>query len=234
MNLRLDWCTYEAARYACLHWHYSRSMPACKTVKIGVWEDESFRGVVIFSLGACLNIAKPYGLTQNECCELTRVALRGHKTPVSRIISIALKMLKKQSPGLRLVISYADENQDHLGKIYQAGNWIYVGECSTERGIKIHGKLRHRRTLNKRYGTTDIKYLRQNIDPHAKTIKGKPKHKYLMPLGPKIKKEIESLGIPYPKCVRSIVGDASAIQVEEGGSNPTLALHSDRSVEVAA
>lgn len=225
MNLRLDWCSHKAARYACEKWHYSKSMPACKTVKIGVWESGRFTGVIIFSLGANPNFGKPYGLDRTGCCELTRIALRDHSTPVSRLISIALKMLKKQSPGLRLVISYADANQGHLGKIYQAGNWIYVGESANERGIRVKGKLIHRRTLNSMYPTSDIDWIRKNLDPAAEIVKGFPKFKYLMPFDEEIKRRLLQLAKPYPKCVRSIEAMCLPSQVGESGSTPTLALH---------
>src|SRR3989304_3384358 len=108
MSLHLDWCSYEAAKYAVEHWHYSGDLPVGKTVKIGVWEDEKYIGCVIYSLGANKHIGHPYGLTQQEVCELTRVALSKHKTPTSKIVSMSLKMLKKQSPGLKLVVSYAN------------------------------------------------------------------------------------------------------------------------------
>ena len=52
--LKLDWCSHEAARWAVEHWHYSKSMPTPPVVKIGVWEDERFIGVVLFSRGAIL------------------------------------------------------------------------------------------------------------------------------------------------------------------------------------
>lgn len=38
-DLKIDYCDIKAARYACEHFHYSKSVPAGKTVKIGVWED---------------------------------------------------------------------------------------------------------------------------------------------------------------------------------------------------
>ena len=37
-DLRLDFCTHEAAKHAVLRWHYSRAMPSAKLVRIGVWE----------------------------------------------------------------------------------------------------------------------------------------------------------------------------------------------------
>ena len=44
VDLRLDWCSYEAAKYAVEHWHYSKRMPKSKLAKIGVWEDGEFIG----------------------------------------------------------------------------------------------------------------------------------------------------------------------------------------------
>jgi hypothetical protein len=31
--LKLDWCSHEAAKYACENWHYSKCVPNQKTVK---------------------------------------------------------------------------------------------------------------------------------------------------------------------------------------------------------
>ena len=42
VDLKVDWCSYEAAKYAVMHWHYSKTMPAGKTVKLGVWENGRF------------------------------------------------------------------------------------------------------------------------------------------------------------------------------------------------
>ena len=42
-----------------------------------------------------------------------------------------LKQLKKDAPMVRLVVSYADCDQEHLGTIYQATNWIYEGTKNT-------------------------------------------------------------------------------------------------------
>ena len=74
MNLRLDWCSHEAAKYAVEHWHYSGTMPVPPIIKIGVWENEKYIGAVLFSRGASSNLYNPYGITQYQGCELTRVA----------------------------------------------------------------------------------------------------------------------------------------------------------------
>ena len=82
LDLKLDWASFEAAKYACEKWHYSKCMPTGKTVKIGVWEDGKYIGVVIYSYGANNNAAKSFNLEQSQCCELTRVALTKHQSSV--------------------------------------------------------------------------------------------------------------------------------------------------------
>lgn len=59
VKLKVAFCSYEAAKYACQNYHYSKTIPASKLVKIGVWENEKFIGAVIFGLGANNNLGKP-------------------------------------------------------------------------------------------------------------------------------------------------------------------------------
>ena len=117
-DLKIDWATHEAAKYACENWHYSGCLPVGKLVKVGAWENGKFIGVVLFGRGATPNLGKPYGLGQTECVELVRVALTNHQTPVSRIMRFALKWLKQSNKNIRLVISFADADQNHHGGIY--------------------------------------------------------------------------------------------------------------------
>src|SRR5688572_1533552 len=116
MNLHLAFCHREAALFAVKVWHYSRTLPAGRLVCIGAWEDGVFVGAVIFGRGACSQIASPFGLQQSEVCELTRIALGPHQTPTSRIVSIAVRLLRRQSPGLRLLVSFADPEHGHYGR----------------------------------------------------------------------------------------------------------------------
>ncbi len=200
-TLRLAWSSYHAALYAVKRWHYSRCIPAGKLVKIGVWENERFIGVVIFSRGACPRAGIQFRLKQTEICELTRVALDKHQTPVSRIVSIALRMLKQSNPGMRLVISYADCDHEHLGKIYQAGNWTYLGLTEENGGTPkwmIHGKVMHGRSVGSRGWSQNQEWLRKHVDPKACPIYTLGKHKYAMPLDDDMRRFIQPLSRPYP------------------------------------
>lgn len=223
-DLRIDWATHAAAKYACENWHYSKCMPAGKLVKVGAWENGRFIGVVLFGRGATPNLCRPYDLKQDECVELVRIALSKHRTPVSRIASIAMKFLSKSNRRLRLIVSFADQSQGHHGGIYQAGNWIYSGQGATSRFWMVRGKITHPRTVIERGGSNSITGAR-NMDPNASAVMVPGKHRYLMPLDAEMRERILPMSKPYPKRVRSDTSDTPGDQPGEGGAAPTLTLH---------
>ena len=105
VDLRLDWVGHDAAKFAVEHWHYSKTLPAFKALYVGVWEDRRYIGMIAFSPAMNPRLGVTYGLNQFEVCELVRVALDRHVTPVTRLVKIAIGILKRNSPGLRLIIS---------------------------------------------------------------------------------------------------------------------------------
>jgi hypothetical protein len=216
-ELKIDWATHESAKYAVENWHYSECLPAGKLVKVGAWESGKFIGCVIFGRGANNNMAKPYGLTQLECCELVRIALTKHVSPVSRIAALAMRFLKSQSSGLKLIVSYADPEQGHHGGIYQAGNWIYCGRSQAQQEVIYRGEVMHKRTANALFGT--IKGMQKSAIFW--------KHKYLMPLDAEMRAKILPLAKPYPKRAVSDTKDTADFQSAKGGSTPTTALQSE-------
>lgn len=221
MSLKIDWATHEAAKYACENWHYSKCMPAGKLVKIGVWEEGKYIGVVIFGLGATPNLSKSYNLTMQQCCELCRVALKAHKNPVTKIVKIALKFLKEKCPDLQLVVSFADADQGHHGGIYQGGNWIYSGSVNLDHWV-IFGKKMHPRSVVMKYGTQATAHIKK-LDPTAHKKWG-IKHRYLMPLTKDMKTKIIHLSKPYPKRASSVESGTTSFQEVGGGESPTDAL----------
>jgi len=192
-DLRVDWATYEAAKYACENWHYSRCTPKFKQLWIGAWEGGRFIGVVSFGRSSTPYLGTAYGLETTECAELTRIALRQHRAPVSRIMAIAINMVKKQSSGMRLLVSLADGAQGHHGGVYQATNWVYVGRSSTLTQYYFREKWRNDTSL--------MRFLKQNPSQKellpSRVIAGK--HKYLMPLDSEMRERVSVLARPYPK-----------------------------------
>ena len=193
MSLRLDWCSYQAAKYAVEHWHYSKRMPKSKQVYIGVWENDNYIGCVIFGLSVTPYLGDRFGLSNTQCAELTRIALKEHIAPVSKIGAIAINMIRKQSPGLRLIISYADPNHKHNGAIYQAMNWVYCGRSAAVRQYHWRNQWRNDSPM--------FRYFKANpntrkIVPYRDLLS---KYKYLMPLDKEMREQIEPLRKPYPK-----------------------------------
>jgi hypothetical protein len=212
--LKLDWCSHEAARYAVEHWHYSDVFPTGKNNYIGVWENGQFIGSVIFGLGASPSAGKPYGLGVFEICELVRVALTHHESPVSRIVSIALRMLRKKNPGLRLCVSFADPYHDHVGAIYQAGNWIYTGTGQSFEMYRLpDGKMVHERRFSGQGWNSP-----QPIPSGARKIKMPPKHRYLYPLDDAMRAQIAPLAKPYPKRAAIVQAVEHLLPAEDGVS----------------
>lgn len=213
-RLRLGWASHAAAKHACRTWHYSGSLPTGKLVKVGVWEDDVFKGVVIFSRGASPFLGRKYDLDQIEVCELTRVALREHDAPVSKMLAIALRLLKKSSPGLRLVVSFADPEQDHHGGVYQAGNWIYTGTSGETTEYLVEGEWKHVKSMyeprgfaiaagrdpewaHKRGVYNRLKESGELANTPTRIAPGK--HRYLYPLDEEMRELVELLRQPYPK-----------------------------------
>tara|TARA_R110000803_G_scaffold209862_1_gene280247 strand:+ start:780 stop:1439 length:660 start_codon:yes stop_codon:yes gene_type:complete len=193
-DLKIDWATHEAAKYACENWHYSGCMPVGKLVKVGVWESGKFIGVVLFGRGANKGLGAPFGLDQIEVCELVRIALTTHVAAVSRIMSIAIKFIQKMSEGLRLIVSFADTEQGHHGGIYQATNWLYNGQTQAADEYMYKGKRWHGRAFRKSHGS-HLKYIGKGLE----IVRGSRKHRYLMPLDKEMKAQIAPLAKPYPK-----------------------------------
>ncbi len=163
-----------------------------------------------------------FGLARNgELAELTRVALTKHKTPVSRIGAIAIRRLKKQSPGLRLLISMADPKQGHHGGIYQAGGWIYTGTTKPDVEYFSNGQWVHHRTATARGSAAGLP---------SRPLP--PKYRYLMPLDDAMREQIAPMAKPYPKRrAEGVDSDTPGIQPGEGGAVPTSALHENPRVQ---
>ena len=191
-KLKITYATHAAARYACENWHYSKCIPKSKLVKYGVYEDDSFKGCIVYGCGATSSLVSRYGLKQEQGCELVRVALRDHFWPVSKMLAITLKMLKKDFSNLKLVVSFADPEQGHHGGIYQATNWIHDGRSQASDEYIYKGRRWQGRSFRNSYKGMEN-------HPDVKKVKGSSKIRYLMPLNKDLEKIIKSKAREYPK-----------------------------------
>lgn len=121
--------------------------------------------------------------------ELNRLCINEglEKNVLSYFVSKSLSFLRSAF----IIVSYADEGQDHYGYIYQATNFIYTG------------RTKERTDIGSEDGTHSRHYDK-NIDYKSNRKKRTAKHRYIFFAGKKYitKKMKESLRydiLPYPK-----------------------------------
>jgi len=196
-------------------------MPRFKTSKVGVWEDGDFIGCLVFT-NPMPPVVKKFKLNGTQITELARVALTDHRTPVSRIIAIATKMIYKANPGLVVLVSYADSGQGHHGGIYQASGFGYYGRNEGGRELLWNGRFVHPRTIVSAISTGKIR------KEDAWSLPSRPtggKHCYAKIIGCLDGYRIPCKTEPFPKRVRSETSDTPGDQSGEGGATPTRTLH---------
>ena len=197
--MRLRHATPQEIRYACLNFHYAKAVPACKWSYSVFTDDGKWCGVIVYSSGASPQIGKPYGLFQGEVLELVRVALNGRQKATSEAVSASLRMVRKDARNVKMIVSYADTEQGHLGTIYQATNWKYVGVSKGHAYYVVNGKRLHSKTVTAKGWRQSEKWLRENVDKSAKVVRGGDKHKYLFIFDKKLQRRLEGSFLPYPK-----------------------------------
>lgn len=184
--------------------HYSHRMPISTILNIGIYYKDRLVGVIIYNQGnsTCYhNLVK--GAKPQKNLELIRLWTEdGLPTGIiSRAISISIKKIKQTNPLLDFIISFADQSYaNHVGIIYQASNFIYVGSSKgTEIDYYLDGKKYHSRGVGATFGVSKVSELKK-IFKEVKLVKRKNlKHRYIFPLKQHIRYEVEKLRKPYPK-----------------------------------
>ena len=201
--IALKRATPEAIKYACLNFHYAKRIPSVM-YGYNVYNDGEWCGTICFGQGAQHGIASAIGYEYGEVLELLRVALNGKQPCTSECVAAAVRQLHKDAPQIKALVSYADQNQGHLGIIYQATNWIYIGDTKEISGTKpdafiIHGKKMHPRSVGSAGWRQSLPWLRENVDPEADAVWGLPKYKYIFVYDKRQRREWLKKALPYPK-----------------------------------
>lgn len=108
--------------------HYSGKVVSNSFLHFGAFLDKKLHGVMSF--GHSLDKAKTQKLVKdtgwNEFCELNRMAFDDYlpRNSESYCIGKALRLLKKNAPHLKWVISFADGCSCGDGTIYRASNFV--------------------------------------------------------------------------------------------------------------
>jgi cellobiose-specific phosphotransferase system component IIB len=116
--------------------HYSKSVVQNSVLHFGAFLDGNLHGVMQY--GNPIDKRNVLGFVEtgqtenqkwNSMLELNRMAFDDYlpKNSESRCISISIKLIKKQAPQIKWILSFADGTQCGDGTIYRASGFYLVG-----------------------------------------------------------------------------------------------------------
>jgi hypothetical protein len=127
--------------------HYSGKVVPNSTLHFGCFLDGKLHGVL--SYGPSINKKGTINLVENtgwnEFIELNRMAFNDYlpKYSESRCIAISIKMIKKNAPQIKWIISFSDGTQCGDGTIYRASGFNLVGVAKNAGICKLNGQVVH-------------------------------------------------------------------------------------------
>lgn len=138
--------------------HYSGKVVPNSKLHFGAFLDGKLHGVM--SYGASMDKSKIIGLVEgtgwNEFIELNRMAFDDYlpRNAESYCIAKSIKLIKKNAPHIKWIISFADACQCGDGTIYRASNFILTGITENKGMILLpNGEKVHRLSLNAHQST---------------------------------------------------------------------------------
>lgn len=141
-QLKLKLTNKLTAQNALSRWHYLGDKGFLSTYNFGVFFSGELVGIICYGIPNAPSIKGIYDQTsQNDYLELTRLALSPDcpKNSASRVIAISLKLLAKMNPEIKGIITYADTEQGHVGTIYKASNFKYLGLTAQKTDLFVDG-----------------------------------------------------------------------------------------------
>ena len=135
--------------------HYSHSLNGVKIAYcFSVTHGLRLIGGVVF--GAMATTAwRRFADEERKVLELRRLVLfdEAERNSESRVIGFTLRWLKQHATNIEVVVSYADPAYGHVGTIYRASNFQYVGLSGRDKGFRDleTGRVYHSRALRTKY-----------------------------------------------------------------------------------
>lgn len=135
------------------HWHYSKSINGIiSDFCFKLMDGDQMIGAAIYGRLAMANQWKRFGESEADVIELRRLCCvdKTPKNTESFFIARTLDWLKKNTP-IKIVVSYADMEQNHTGTIYKASNFECLGQQSGAKVIMWNGKKYHDKAVRTKY-----------------------------------------------------------------------------------
>ena len=193
---------FKLAKSIIVKHHYSKTFPSAELC-LGFYVKEKLNAVIVYGKSATARMADSLPGEYLELVRLFSFDWAG-KNMESYSIGQIIKFIKKNLPNVKVLISFADPEQGHLGKVYQATNWLYCGLSQPDEWYIVDDKKIHPRSMVAKFGTRGGKKLKEmGIDFERKKLHGK--HRYIYLLGKskkenrKLKQELQYEILSYPK-----------------------------------
>lgn len=144
-------------------YHYSGKCTQNSQIHLGVFLDEKLEGALQF--GPSIDkrrMAQNLGVGMNQFLELNRMAFsdRLPKNSESRAISIAIRIIKKKYPFIKLILSFADACQCGDGIIYRASGFkLHSYKKNTSLLVGPSGDVVAKKALDNKVDKDTGKYL---------------------------------------------------------------------------
>lgn len=216
--------------------HYSGKVVPNSSLHLGAFYNGRLHGVMQYGSPMVKRnvLSLVEGTLWNEMLELNRMAFDDFlpKNSESRALSISFKLIKKNAPHIKWVLSFSDGCQSGDGTIYRATGF-YLTQIKKNKSLlqMPNGEILANMTISAhRPGMSYSRALKSGAKP---LIGYQLRYIKLLHEGLKLNCAV----LPYSaireagagmykgqKRVVSIDSDASGVQPEEGGANPTTTL----------
>lgn len=202
----------------CLNVHYAKRIPSI-SFAFGLFIDDVLEGVITYGMPPSPNLCEGVAGKKNSelVIELNRLVFR---KPIKNASSVLVGKSLALLPKPKIVVSYADCEQNHVGYIYQATNFIYTGLSAKRTDWKIRGMehLHGKTVANMAHGKENpVEYMREKFGDDFYLAERPRKHRYIfICAGKKTKKRLMSELLypiePYPK------GDSQRYEINHSPS----------------
>ena len=185
--------------------HYAKRYPSI-TYAYGLFDNDKLIGIVTYGTPPSAPLRR--GIAGDkyiyDILELNRLCLKyNRKNEASFLVGNSLRLLPKN----KIIVSFADTSQGHLGTVYQATNFIYTGLSAkrTDWSLKSKPHLHGQTIADEFRGTKNRADAMRNKYGDDFYLKPRPrKHRYIYIIGNKkyikmAKAALRYKIMPYPK-----------------------------------
>lgn len=184
-----------------LNIHYAKRIPSI-SYAYGLFRDGALVGVVTYGTPPSSTLCRGVcgDAYQKDVVELNRLVLSDNlPNEASRLVGGSLKLL----PAPKIVVSFADNAQEHTGYVYQATNFLYTGLSSKFKDPRVRG-LEHQHHATYAHGLTNKQVIEKYGEENVYFVERSRKHRYVLFIGNKTQKRqmrnaLRYRVLPYPK-----------------------------------